>query len=193
MTGCNEYKELMHKLLDREISPRERARLEQHISLCSNCAGELKAIESGLDMLTAMPVPEPGAEFTSETIKKAFMAKKALARRQKTASWCMSALIGIISLSIIAGCSLVFQPVMEWALLKAVQVLSQLSILLTALNKTVSVINSILWTLGSVIYKIVCSECNPGLIFLASLLVMVFLNVISRGKSPGILLTGGKK
>ncbi|MBN1626972.1 MAG: zf-HC2 domain-containing protein, partial [Deltaproteobacteria bacterium] len=132
MTGCNEHKILIQKFLDREISTGERERLEQHLSICRNCTGEFVAIQSGLDMLISMDVPEPGTDFTLDTVKKAFKAKKQLARRRRIASWGLSVLIGIISLIMIAGWTLVIQPVIQRVLLSAVHVLAQCSVLLTA-------------------------------------------------------------
>lgn len=182
MTGCSEYKILIQKSLDREISTGERAKLERHISLCRDCAKEFKAIQSGLDILFSMPVPAPSAEFTSETVKKAFRAKKNLVRRQKIMSWCLSTLIGILTLFIIEGWSLVFQPVIRWVLSSAIQDLSQCSVLLTGLNKIISVISSILWTLGGVFYAIICSGYNPGFIYLTALLAMILSLLLTRGK-----------
>lgn len=182
MTGCSEYKMLIQKFLDREISPGERTILEQHLSLCGGCEREFEAIQSGLEMMILMNVPEPGADFTFDTVKKALKAKKEQDSRRKIASWSLSVLIGLISLLMVAVWSMVFQSVMQRVLLSAIQGLSQASTLLTVFNKTVSAMSSLLWTLGSVIYKIVCSGCSPGFIFLASLLVMIFSMFLTRGK-----------
>ena len=188
MTGCSEYKILIQKLLDREISTGERARLEQHISLCRDCAKEFKAIQSGLHMLISMPVPAPGAEFISETVTKAFRAKKELVRRQNIMSWCLSASIAIISLFIIAGWSLGFQPAIRWVLSSAIQGFSQCSVFLTALNKMVSAICSILWTLGGILYTIICYGCDPGFIYLTALLAMILSIFLTTGKHHLFLL-----
>ena len=188
MTGCNEYKMLIQKFLDREISPGERARLERHISHCGDCEREFKAIQLGLDMLISMPVPEPGTNFTSDTVKKAFKAKKELARREKVMSWLLSSLIVIISLSIFTAGSMVFQPVLRWILLSAIKVLSQCSVLLTGLIKMVSAMSEILWTLGGIIYRIICSGYSPGFIYLTTLLVMIFFIFFARGRRQLFLL-----
>ena len=187
LTGCNEYKILMHKLLDGEISRAEKEGLEKHITLCRYCAGELKALRSCMDLLCKMAVPEAGLEFTSRTVKTAFTAKRKKARTQKIASLCLFGLVAVISSLIIAGWSAVSQPAIRGGLLSVLKGVSKCSILLTALNKTVSAAGSALWTSGNVIYKIICSGCNPGFIYLTALLVMLFLLVMSCAKSSALL------
>jgi hypothetical protein len=188
MSGCKDFQKIMQTVLDRTAAEKERACLEEHMNLCRNCAMEYKALQLSLDLLVSMPVPEPHAEFTSETVKKAFKAKKLLAHRRRIISLCLSLLPAIISSFIFAGWSLVLQPAIRRGLLSVVRGLSQCSGLLTAFDKMVSVISSVLWVLGSAIYKIVCSGCNPGFLYLTAIIIMIFFVLISGEKSPAFLL-----
>lgn len=182
MTRCNDYKILMNKLLDREISPAERAELEGHSKLCRNCAREFKAIQSGLTMLISMSIPEPTPEFTSETVTKAFRAKKEKLRRQKLVSCCLLFLTLTIS-----SLLMVFEPAIQRFLFSFVLGLAQCGAILPVLSTIVSTMTSALLVFGDVIYGIVCGGYNPGFIYLTAMIVMIFIAFMSKVHSLAFL------
>lgn len=189
MTKCEDIQKIMQKTLDRTVTDAERADLEQHMTRCPDCATEFKSLQLSLDLLVAMPVPEPGPEFTSETIKRAFRAKKDNMRRQKVMSWSLSGLIAIISALIVGSWLIVFQPAIKWGLLIILRTLSGWISLYNGLSKALSALVSAFTYLGDLAVDVVWGVSSPALSgYLIALILMVFFSTIAGLKSSTLSL-----
>jgi predicted anti-sigma-YlaC factor YlaD len=184
MNRCTDFQRLMDRSLDGEISRGEIALLDRHMTMCQDCAREFKALQLGLDMLASMPVPEPEAGFTSETVKKAFRAKKLLAHRQKVMAWLLAGLTVIISALILASWPIVFQPALKWAALNFLSVLSGLDIILIILRKFLSTMAAILIPLGDNALQLLWRGAAPAFYgYLIAFMILLSLTLIKRTKS----------
>jgi hypothetical protein len=174
----------MQKVMDRTVADAERTVLEQHMTLCRTCATGFKSLQLSLDLLISMPVPGPCPEFTSETVKKAFRAKKDQARRQKVMSWYLSGLTAVISALIVASWSMIFQPATRVFLLSILRTLSGWIALYNCLNKALYVLVSVLAYLGDTAVKVVWEVSSPALFgYVIALIMMVIFITIAGVKS----------
>jgi predicted anti-sigma-YlaC factor YlaD len=181
MNRCTDFQRLMDRSLDGEISRGEKALLDRHMTMCEDCAREFKALQLGLDMLASMPVPEPGAGFTSETVEKAFRAKKILARRQKVMAWFLAGLTAIISALILASWPIVFQPALKWTTLNFLRVLSESEIILMILRKFLSTMSAILIPLGDNVLQLLWQGAAPAFYgYLIAFIILLSLTLIKR-------------
>jgi predicted anti-sigma-YlaC factor YlaD len=179
----------MDRSLDGEISQREQALLDRHITMCQDCAREFRALQLGLDMLVSMPVLEPDAGFTSETVKKALMAKKILAHRQKVMAWFLAGLTVIISALILASWPIIFQPFLKWAALNFLSVLSGLDIILNILRKFMSTLAAILIPLGGNALRLLWQGAAHAFYgYLIALMILLSFTVIKRTKSTALCI-----
>src|SRR5947209_1777492 len=55
---CTETRALLGRLLDDELSPDERTRVERHVQGCPACSGELRAARSAFVALRGLPESE---------------------------------------------------------------------------------------------------------------------------------------
>jgi len=189
MNRCTDFQKLMNRSLDREISQGEKALLDRHITLCRDCAREFRALQLGLDMLVSMPVPEPDAGFTSETVKKAFRAKKILAHRQKVIAWFLACLTAIISALILASWPIIFQPALKWAALNFLSVLSGLDIILNILRKFLSTLAAILTPLGENALQLLYQGTATALYgYMIALMILLFFTLIKRTKPTALCI-----
>jgi predicted anti-sigma-YlaC factor YlaD len=193
VTRCEYIQKIMQKVIDRTAGDAERTDLEQHISLCRTCATEFKSLQLSLDLLISMPVPEACPEFTSETVKRAFRAKKDQVRRQKVMSWYLSGVTAVISALIVASWSMIFQPATRGFLLSILRTLSGWIALYNGLSKALSVLLSGLAYLGDTAVKIIWEVSTPALFgYLTALIIMVIFIIIAGVKSSTLSLKGGK-
>jgi len=184
MTGCKDFQKIMQKVLDRTASEKERADLEGHMTLCRDCARKFKTLQVSLELLISMPVPEPSPTFTSDTIKKAFRAKRDQKRRRKIASWCLSGLTAIISVFIIAGWNMVLQPAIRNILLNLLKIILEWRALFNALNKILSAMVTVLKYLADVSVRIIWEGGAPIVSgYLIALILMVFIILMSGARS----------
>lgn len=184
MTECKDFQRLMNRYLDGEITQGEKALLDRHITMCRDCSREFKALQLGLDTLASMPVPEPDAGFTSETVKKAFRAKRILARRQKVMAWFLAGLTVMISALIVTSWTMIFQPALKWAALHILSVLSEFEVILIILRKFISTIAAILLPLGENALQLLWQETASVLyVYLISLMILIFFTLIKRTRS----------
>lgn len=179
----------MERSIDGEITQGEQALLDRHITMCRDCAREFKALLLGLDMLASMPVPEPDAGFTSDTVKKAFKAKRVLARRRKVTTWFLAGLTVIISALIVASWAIIFKPVLKWTALHIVSVLSKLEIILSILRKFLSTLAAILMPLGDNALQLLWNGAAPAFYgYLIALMMLIFFTLIKRTKPIAICI-----
>jgi predicted anti-sigma-YlaC factor YlaD len=184
MNGCTDFQRLMDRSLDGEISRGEKALLDRHITMCGDCAREFKALQLGLDMLASMPVPEPDAGFTSDTVEKAFRAKEILVHRQKVMAWFLAGLAAIISALILASWPIIFQPALKWTALNFLGVLSRLDIILIILRKFLSTMAAILIPLGDSALQLLWRGAAPAFYgYLIAFMILIFFTLIKRTKS----------
>jgi len=184
MSECKDFQRLMNRSLDGEITQGEKALLDRHIAMCRDCSREFKALQLGLDTLASMPVPEPEAGFTSETVKKAFRAKRILARRQKVMAWFLAGLTVMISALIVTSWTMIFQPALKWAALHILSVLSEFEVIIIILRKFISTMAAILMPLRENALQLLYQGTATALyIYLISLMILVFFMFIKRTKS----------
>ena len=189
MSGCIDFQRLMHRYLDGEVSQGEKALFDRHLTICRDCAREFKALRLGLNMLASMPVPEPAPGFTSETVKKAFMAKRLLARRQKVMAWFLSGLTVIISTLILASWTIIFQPALKWAALNLLRALSASDVIFNTLNRFLSGLKTILISLGDKAPQLLLHGAAPVLYgYLTALIIMVSFILIRRIRYRAIFI-----
>ena len=189
MNRCTDFQRLMDRSLDGEISRGEKALLDRHLTMCQDCSREFKALQLGLDMLASMPIPEPETGFTSETVKKAFRAKKLLAHRQKVMAWLLAGLTVIISALILASWPIVFQPALKWAALNFLSVLSGLDIILTILRKFLSTMAAILIPLGDNVLQLLWQGAAPAFYgYLIAFMILLSFTLIKRTKSTALCI-----
>lgn len=187
MSNCKEYKKLMQSVLDGAADERDIKRLELHMAQCMDCSREFKVFKTGLDLLTSMPFPEPGAEFTANTVKVAFAAKKKLRQQQKIGSWCFSGLIAIVSLFILAGWSITIRPAIMSVLSNILGIISEWRILLKVFNKVLATLVKDLITSGNDLAGVIWKGCSPVVSgYLIALILMVFLILITGVKSSAL-------
>jgi len=138
VSNCKEYKNLMQSALDCTADESDLRRLDSHMDVCRDCAREFKALKLGIDLLVSMPVREPVVEFTADTVRMAFAAKRKMLRRQKIDSWCFSGMMAIASLFIIAGWNMTIRPGIRVALLNIVNIFLEWRTLLKVFKKVFS-------------------------------------------------------
>lgn len=189
MSVCIDFQRLMHRCLDGEVSRGERALFDRHLAICRDCAREFKALQLGLNMLASMPVPEPGPGFTSETVKKAFMAKRLLARRQKVTAWLLAGMTVMISILILAGWTIIFQPALKWAALNLFRALSASDVIFNTINRLLSGLKTILISLGDKAPQLLWQGAAPVLYgYLTALMILIFFILIKRTRATALCI-----
>jgi len=174
----------MQAVLDGAAAEKEKAGLEEHMTLCRDCAREFNAFQASLKLLVSMPAPEPSPGFTSDTVKKAFMAKRDQMRRQKIVSWCLSGLTAIVSVFLITGWNMVLQPAIRTGLSSILSILLEWRILFKAFDKVLSALAIDLVTSGNHAVRIILEGCPPVFSgYLIALIIMVFYILITGVKS----------
>ena len=63
MSDCHVNRDLMLEALYGEISPRERAVFEAHLTSCPGCAADFKALKATVGIFDPKNRPDPGPEF----------------------------------------------------------------------------------------------------------------------------------
>ncbi|MFO7892003.1 MAG: zf-HC2 domain-containing protein [bacterium] len=63
MPQCNEFKKLIHKLIDDEISPSEKRELRSHIEKCDECNTYLKRAKKIQKMFSQLPKIKASNDF----------------------------------------------------------------------------------------------------------------------------------
>ena len=56
--------------LEADLSQPEEASLEAHLAECAACTAELRALRRAIELLHALPVPEPGSDFGGTVIER---------------------------------------------------------------------------------------------------------------------------
>jgi predicted anti-sigma-YlaC factor YlaD len=184
VNNCKDYKKMMHLALDGTADEREMKRLKDHMTLCKDCAREFRILQLSLDLLASMPVKEPAAEFTSNTVKKAFAAKKKLLRQQKIASWALSGLTVVISVLILAGWNVAIRPAIRVVFLNILGIILEWRILLKTFSKVLTALGKYLITSGSDAASTIWEGCVPLFSgYLMALIIMAFIILITGVKS----------
>jgi hypothetical protein len=186
VSNCKEYQKLMQSALDHTAEKSDMRRLEGHITMCSDCAREFKALKLGIDLLTSIPVLEPGVEFTADTVRMAFATKRKMLRRQKIDSWCFSFLMAITSLFIIAGWNMAIKPAIRVALLNVVNVFLEWRILLKTMKKVFSALAEYVIVSGGKEIEILW-QGHPHVFsgyFMALLIMILFILITGVKSSP---------
>jgi hypothetical protein len=153
VSNCKEYQKIMQSALDRTADELDLRRLESHMAVCRDCVREFKAIKLGVDLLSSMPVLEPGSRFTADTVRMAFAAKRKMLRRQKIYSWCFSGLMAIASLLILEGWNIAVMPRIKLVLLNIMNFFMEWKTLLKAMKKVFAALAEYLIISGNEIIK----------------------------------------
>jgi len=184
VNNCKDYQKMMHLALDGTADEREMKRLKDHMTLCRDCTREFRILQLSLDLLASMPVKEPAAEFTSNTVTKAFAAKKKLLRQQKIASWALSGLTVVISVLILAGWNVAIRPAIRVVFLNILGIILEWRILLKTFNKVLTALGKYLITSGSDAASTIWEGCVPLFSgYLMALIIMAFIILITGVKS----------
>jgi anti-sigma factor RsiW len=184
VSNCKEYKNLIQSALDGTADEREMRRLEGHTALCSECARELKVLQIGIDLLASTPVQEPCEEFTLDTVKKAFAAKKKQRQRQKMVSWGLSGLTAITSVLILAGWNMAVRPAIKGVLSNIMGVILEWRILLKAFEKILAALIKELITSGNNAVSAHWEGFTPVISgYMIALIIMAFFILITGVKS----------
>ncbi len=91
--GCDRYLELMHERLDLTITRSDGVLLEDHLERCATCRSTLRALESSVAILAAMPAPDPGPAFVATVVARAMEARRRRARTTRTFTWLSAGLV----------------------------------------------------------------------------------------------------
>jgi len=110
---------MMQAALDGELDREERARLDGHLSACNACAMEFSSYELSAALLTAMPAPLPGPSFAAEAVRKARLAKQLQARKHRTFTWSMTAVLAAVSAVALGAWAGVLQPIL-WGIVAGI-------------------------------------------------------------------------
>jgi hypothetical protein len=184
VSNCKDYQKMMQSALDGTADQEEMQRLKDHMFLCPDCARKFKALQIGIDLLTSMPVKEPAVEFTSDTVKKAFAAKKRLLRRQRIASLYLSFLTMIISVLIIAGWNMAIRPAIRVVLLNILGIIMEWRVLFKVFDKILTALVKDLVISGGNAARAVWEGCTPVISgYLIVLIIMAFISLITGVKS----------
>jgi hypothetical protein len=185
VSECKDYQKIMQAMLDGTAGEGEKKSLEAHMRVCRDCAREIKALKLGIDLLTSMPVREPGAEFTADTVRMAFAAKRKMLRRQRIGSWCFSGLMAIASLSILEGWNIVIRPGIRLVLLNIMNVFLEWRTLLKAFKKVFSAMAEYLIVSGSKEIEVLW-QGHPHVFsgyFMAFIIMALFMLITSMKSS----------
>jgi anti-sigma factor RsiW len=79
---CNAARGRFSAYLDHDLTFEEEARLKEHLERCQVCAAELVAVERVRDLLQALPVIEPGADFLDGVQRRVRAAQSGAATRE---------------------------------------------------------------------------------------------------------------
>lgn len=60
---CEEYHELFTWMINKELSPLEKGKLDQHLAGCRDCAAELQEMQTMWGILGELPAPEPSSNM----------------------------------------------------------------------------------------------------------------------------------
>jgi anti-sigma factor RsiW len=84
---CKKYEEEMHRALDDELGPEERARLEEHLAACPACRRDYAALERAVAAFEAAPRLEPSPTFAVGVMRRVRAAKARETRTRRGWSW----------------------------------------------------------------------------------------------------------
>ncbi len=60
---CEEYQELFTRMINNELSPLEKEKLDQHLAGCGDCVAELQEIQTMWSLMAKLPAPEPSSNM----------------------------------------------------------------------------------------------------------------------------------
>ncbi len=77
---CEKIRETIHRALDGELGPKERARFDEHLAACPRCRREYEALTRAVAAFAAAPRLEPSPDFAASVMHRARLAKARQAR-----------------------------------------------------------------------------------------------------------------
>ena len=103
-TTCEDFRGLLDRLLDGEITPEEQARLDAHAAACPDCAALLEALTADRDALAdALDAVPPMPEGTHEAWMAAIRAENAGTRAAGRRKWLRWAGAAAAALYLVGG------------------------------------------------------------------------------------------
>lgn len=84
---CKRCKEEMHRALDAELGPEDRARFEEHLAACPTCRREYRALVRAVAAFEAAPRLEPSPTFASGVMRRVREVKARRARTRRVWPW----------------------------------------------------------------------------------------------------------
>lgn len=100
--GCDRFLALMHARIDADISPDDDRDLSLHLDSCSSCSATFQSMRTSVDILAAMPAPDPGPAFAASVMHRARAARQARARASMGASVAAAAAVAMAA-SLVLG------------------------------------------------------------------------------------------
>jgi anti-sigma factor RsiW len=107
---CKKYKEEMHRALDGELGPEERAGLEAHLAACPACRRDYEALTRALAAFEAAPRLEPSPTFAAGVMRRVRLAEARQARAKRFFAWAAAAATAAVAAGSIAFWGRVFRP-----------------------------------------------------------------------------------
>jgi len=68
--NCTRVRSHLGDHLEGDLDLRSRARVDEHLGRCANCARELSELRSTVGLLRSLPAPQPPAELTNEVMRR---------------------------------------------------------------------------------------------------------------------------
>ena len=107
---CEKTRETMHRALDGELGPEERARFDKHLVACPACRRAYEALTRAVAAFEAAPRLEPSPTFAADVMRRVRLAKARQARTRRFVSWAMAGATAAVAAGTVAFWGRVFRP-----------------------------------------------------------------------------------
>jgi anti-sigma factor RsiW len=112
---CEIYREEMHRALDDELGPEERARFDGHLTACPTCRREYEALTGAVAAFEAAPRLEPSPAFSAGVMRRVRAAEARRAKTRRFFSWAAAGATAAVAAGSIAFWGRVFRPALSAA------------------------------------------------------------------------------
>jgi len=106
---CEICREEMHRALDGELGPEERARFEEHLAACPACRRDYEALTRAVAAFEAAPRLEPSAAFAAGVMRRVRLAEARRARARRFFAWATAGATAAVAAGSIAFWGRVFR------------------------------------------------------------------------------------
>jgi anti-sigma factor RsiW len=112
---------LLEAYHDRELSPRQRRQVEEHLAVCANCRAQLAALERLSDTLRTFALPDAFPSAETFRTQVALQLPRQPARTRRISWWwylvpvsLICAVAGLFGLLVLGDWARVLEPVLAW-------------------------------------------------------------------------------